>query len=58
MEVKRETARSMPLRKLYGRPSGCGVEVGHRSGQDGYGADRETDVAVGVLGLEEPRIQH
>ena len=34
------------------------VEVGHRSSKDSNGADRETYVAVGVLGLEEPRIQH
>ena len=26
--------------------------------KDGYGTDRKAYVAVGVLGLEEPRIQH
>ena len=39
-------------------PSRERVEVGHRSSKDSDGTDRETDVAVGVLGLEEPRIQH
>ena len=41
----------------FGKGRGQRVEVGHRAGKHGNGADREADVAVGVLGLEEPRIE-
>ena len=30
----------------------------HWSGKDGDGADGEAYVAIGVLGVEEPRVQH
>ena len=55
-------AQDLPEPRLrqyaFGEARGERVEVGHRSSKDGNGADREADVAVGVLGVEEPRVQH
>src|ERR1700758_4911168 len=42
---------------MFGHALDEGVVVGHRPRNDGYAADRQTDVAVGVLYFEKARIK-
>ena len=60
-EIERLRAQDLPeprhRQNAFGQAGDERVEVGHRSGEDGEGTDREADVAVGVLGFEESRIK-
>jgi hypothetical protein len=60
-EIERPCAQHLlePWHRQYafGQAGDERVEVGHRSGDDGEGADREADVAVGVFGFQESRVK-